>query len=201
MHHIMAKFWWILAARGILGILLGLASVGWIVALSGIAQEGLGLTLFAKWATIVATLVLLLGLYAFLDGLFAVILGAQDYGDGRRWWTLIAEGLLSIGLGILTWLKPEWAVLALLYWIAGWAVLTGLLEIFQAADLNEYKERRSPLYFAGFCSLAFGGLILIFRAGGITLVSLMGAYAFAFGIPLLVLSLRLRRYAKARQDF
>lgn len=119
MHHIMAKFWWILAARGILGILLGLAAIGWIITLNGYYPDGFGLSLFAKWATIVATLVLVLGLYAFLDGLFAILLGVQDYGDGRRWWALIMEGLLSIELGILAWLKPESAVLVLLYWVAG----------------------------------------------------------------------------------
>ncbi len=194
MHHIMAKFWWILAVRGILGILLGLVSIGWIIALNGYYPDGFGLSLFAKWATIVATLVLLLGLYAFLDGFFAVLLGAQDYGDGRRWWTLIVEGILSIGLGVLTWLKPDSVLLMLLYWVAGWAFLTGFLEIFQAFDLNEYKERRRPLFFAGLCSVVFAVLILAFREGGITLVWLMGTYAFAFGIPLLVFAFRLRSF-------
>ncbi len=197
MHHIMAKFWWILGVRGLLGILLGLVSLAWVLSLDGYYPDVFAMSVFTKWASIVATLVLLLGLYAFLDGLFAVILGAQDYGDGRRWWTLIWEGILSISLGLLTWFKPEAVVLVLLNWIAAWAILTGLLEIFQGYDLNEYKERRRPFFYAGLCSVVFGGLIFFFKVTGTELVWLVGIYAFASGIPLVVMSARLRQFAKA----
>jgi len=197
MHHIMAKFWWILAVRGILGVLLGLASFAWILALDGYYPDVFGLSLFAKWVSILATLVLLLGFYAFIDGLFAVLLGVQDYGKGRRWWALIVEGFLSIGLGVFTWIKPEIAVLFLLYWIVAWALLTGILEIVQANALNEYEDRRRPLLFAGLSSVLFGVLILFFHVSGIALVWLMAFYAFASGIPLLVLASRLRGFARA----
>src|ERR1035441_8140181 len=146
---------------------------------------------------IAATSVLLLGLYAFLDGLFALLLGAQDYGDGRRWWSLMAEGLISVGLGLYAWLRPESGLWLLLNGAAACAVFTGLLEIFQATDLNEYKERRRPLFLAGFSSVAFGVLILLFRTGGVDLVWLIGIYPFTFGLPILVLAFRLRAFTLA----
>jgi uncharacterized membrane protein HdeD (DUF308 family) len=137
-----------------------------------------------------------LGIYAFLDGLFAITLGAQDYGDGRRWWSLVIEGTLSLGLGLLTWINPNRTTFVLLYGIAVWAIFTGLLEIFQGFEMNEYKERRKPFLFAGLCSVAFGLLILFPGLGGSALIWLMGAYAFLFGIPLLTLGIRLRSYVK-----
>jgi uncharacterized membrane protein HdeD (DUF308 family) len=195
-HHIMSKFWWILVLRGVLGILLGLTAIVWILALDQMFPELLGSFLFLKVAAVLNTLIFLLGLYAFMDGSFAVLLGAQDYGSGRRWWTLIAEGSLSVGLGFLAWLWTEQAVLILLYWIGVWAVVTGFLEIVQAFDLNEYKDRRRFYFFVGSCSMVFGLSILSPWVGGPTLVWLMGLFAFSSGIPILALGLRLRRFAK-----
>ena len=197
MHHIMAKFWWILAFRGILGILLGIASLVWIWDLNRPTVDVFGLSLFLRPAAIAGTLIVLLGLYAFMDGLFSILLGAQDYGEGRRWGTLILEGILSIGLGLVAWLRPEVAAPSLLYWIAAWAVSTGLMEIIQASDLNEYQERKRPLLFAGFCSMAYGLSVLYLRVGGSALVWATGLYAFLFAIPLLVLAFRLRPFVKS----
>lgn len=193
-HHIMARFWWILALRGALGILLGLTAGAWLLKLSGMNVDLFGLSAFLRPAALVATIILLLGLYAFIDGIFALLLGAQDYGEGRRWWTLIIEGVVSVSLGLLSWLKPESTILVLLYAVAGWALLTGGLEIWQAFDLNEYKERQGPLYFAGVCSMVFGVLVFSFRVGGETLIWLVALYAFAFGVPLLILAFRLRHF-------
>ena len=198
MHHLMAKFWWILFIRGLLGVVLGLAAAAWLVTLSQPTVDLFGLNLFFRQAALIASLLLVLGLYAFLDGAFALILGFQDYGDGRRWPSLIVEGILSVGLGVFAWLKPDLAALVLLYWIAAWALFTGLLEIMQGFELNEYRDRRKPFLFAGFISALFGFCILCFHTAGAQLIWLMGTYAFFFGIPLLVLGLHLRRFAHKR---
>ena len=197
MHHLMAKFWWILVLRGLLGVLLGITSVLWILNLENSVPDVFSLSIFLRPAYIVATLVLMLGFYGLLDGLFAVVLGAQDYGEGRRWWSLVGEGVLSMGMGLLAWLDPNRTPL-LLYFIAAWAVITGALEIAQGEDLDEYPDRRKTFLFAGIISALFGLLVLYFRLGGVSLIWAMAAYAFLFGIPLLVLGFRLRRFAHAR---
>jgi len=197
MHHIMTKFWWILALRGILGILLGLTALFWIVNLETIPIDIFGTALLFKPAAIVATLLLLIGLYAFIDGLFAFLLGIQDYGDGRRWGALVAEGMASMALGLSIWAWPA-ATLALLYGITAWAVATGILEVLQGLDLNEYKERRGPFFVEGLCSIGFGLAIAMFHTG-VTLAYLLGAFAFLSGLPLLVLALRLRHFVPSRR--
>src|SRR5258708_5200669 len=99
-----------MALRGVLGILLGLTAVGWILALDLDLEKFWGFGPIVRPGAILAVLVLVLGLYAFVDGIFAVLLGAQDYGDGRRWGALIVEGFFSIALGILTWFWPGTAL-------------------------------------------------------------------------------------------
>ena len=197
MHHIMAKFWWLLALRGALAVLLGLTAVAWILQSDGLSLNLLGLDAFFHPAATVATLILLLGLYAFSDGLFSFLLGVQDYGDGRRWPALILEGLVSLAIGVWAWIHPGTAVLVLLYWVAGWALLTGALEVRQALDLNEYKERTLPLFLAGLVSGAFGFLLFFFtRIGGEGLVWLFGFYGISFGAAFLALAFRLKPFAQ-----
>ena len=197
MHHLMAKFWWILVFRGFLGVLLGIVAAVWLLNLQTSMPDIFSLSIFLRPAFVLATLILLLGIYALLDGFFAIVLGVQDYGEGRHWWSLIMEGILSVGLGLLAWLDPNRTPL-LLYFIAGWAVVTGALEIAQGEDLNEYPDRRKTFLFAGIVSVIFGLLVLYFRVAGTALIWLMGAYAFFFGIPLLVLGFRLRHFVHVR---
>jgi uncharacterized membrane protein HdeD (DUF308 family) len=183
-----------LVVRGLFGILLGLEALWFMGDLDWGAEGFYGLDNLLRPEEILATLVFLLGLYAFLDGVFAVILGAQDYGKGRRWWTLIAEGFFSIGLGFLAWLRPGISVLVLLYWIASWAIVSGLLEMGQSFWGIEYRDRRKPLFYAGFCSMVFGLLVLWEGFGGVRLAWTVCLYAMLSSIPLLVLGFHLRRF-------
>ena len=145
---------------------------------------------------VVASILAALGLYAFLDGVFSILLGSRDFGEQGIWWSLILEGSASIALGAWMWIRPQSpAVLVLLGWIAVWAILTGLLEVQQALGHGDYPERRGPFLAAGLVSVAFGVILLFFRPAGLGLVALVGAYAFLFAWPLLALALRLRRFA------
>ncbi len=196
MYHLMTKFWWILALRGIAGIILALLAFTLLVWTNTQSADVFGVYVFAKMATVVSSIIFLLGLYALMDGLFSVILGAQDYGDGRHWKPLIAEGLLSMALGLATLLWPDNAVMTLLFWVAAWAFVTGLLEIQEGFDLNEYKERRPIFLIGGICSILFGACVIFLRVSGVELVEAIGAYAFTFGVLLLILAYRLRHFTR-----
>jgi uncharacterized membrane protein HdeD (DUF308 family) len=196
MYHLMTKFWWILALRGILGILLAGLAFALLIWTNTQSSDVFGVFVFAKMATVVSSIILLLGLYALIDGLFSIILGIQDYGDGRHWKTLILEGFLSIALGLAALLWPNNAVMALLFWVAAWAVVTGALEIQEGFDLNEYKERRPIFLIGGICSILFGISVIYLRVSGLELVEVIGAYAFVFGILLLIMAYRLRHFSK-----
>ncbi|HET9869220.1 MAG TPA: DUF308 domain-containing protein, partial [bacterium] len=141
-HRLPDRAWWILGARGVLGLLLGAACVVFLLFRPGARPDPYGLAfLFSPFETLAAILVVL-GAYAFLDGLFAFLLGIQTYGKKDHWWSLILEGMLSVWLGIWTWLHPESvAVLVLLYWIGAWAFFTGVLEVFQSLRPEEPGAR------------------------------------------------------------
>jgi len=168
--------WWALLLRGIAAI--GFAILTWL-------QPGISLT----------ALVLLFGFYATLDGVVGVsmaIAGRKLYGG---WWVLLLGGLIGIAVGVLTFLYPSITALALLYYIALWALATGILEIAVAIRLRKEISNEWLLILGGLASVAFG-IILFARpgAGALAVLSLIAAFAFVFGVLLVTLAIRARSF-------
>ncbi len=179
--------------RGILGLVLGLASL-WLLGSGEKYGDEFGFSFLIRPVELMMTLVLLLGFYAFLEGLFSILLGIQDFGQGRRWWVLVVEGMMTIGLGLLAWMRPGLSILILLYWIAAWAILSGLMEMNQGLRGTEYRDRRSTLFYAGLLSLLFGAVILLQGTESDRLVWTIALYALVSAVPPLILGYHLRRF-------
>jgi uncharacterized membrane protein HdeD (DUF308 family) len=173
------NYWWILAIRGLLAVLFGLAAFVWP-----------GLTLLV--------LVLLFGAYALVDGVIAVIVSLQERRIFARWWVLLLEGLVGIAAGVLTFVWPGITALALLYVIAAWAIVTGILEIVTAFSARLPLAIEWTLALAGLLSVALGVLLAILPGPGLLgLVWLIGIYAIVFGVLLFVRAFQFRTAATA----
>jgi len=171
---------------------------GWI-ALRGALAVVFGVVAIASPASAFAAIVLMFGAYAFADGVFALIAlfrgGAKD-----RFWVLVLEAAVGIGIGVLTVVRPAATALALLYYVGIWAILTGILEVVAAIRLRKEITGEFWLALAGVLSVAFGVLLFASPGGAaLALTIWIGAYAILFGITLLLLAFRLRRFAAGHQ--
>jgi uncharacterized membrane protein HdeD (DUF308 family) len=175
----LARNWWLVLLRGLCAIIFGVLTIVWP-----------GLTL--------VTLVLLYGVFALFDGGLAI--GAAIMGDtpAPRWW-LALVGVLGIAAGALTLMWPGLTGLVLLYFIAGWAIAAGALEIVGAIKLRHEIEGEWWLIATGVLSVLFGILILMSPgAGALGLALAIGWFAIVYGGLLVGLSLRLRRHAQVK---
>jgi uncharacterized membrane protein HdeD (DUF308 family) len=175
----LTRYWWAVALRGALAVLFGILALIWP-----------GVT--------VVVLVALFGAYALVDGILA--LGSAAFGGtraaGRRGW-LILEGVVGVITGIITFAWPGVTALALLWIIAFWAIVTGVLEIIAAIRLRREMEGEWMLILSGALSVVFGLLLAIWPgAGALTLIVLIAIYAIIFGVALIVLGLRMRRVGR-----
>ena len=117
-------YWWMILLRCIFAILFGIAAIIWP-------------------GPTIEVLVLLFGAYALVDGIFAVIVGIQQYGETQRWWAALLEGIAGIVLGVLTLVWPGTTATVLLAFIAAWAIVTGVFEIAaMRAQMQQASERR-----------------------------------------------------------
>jgi uncharacterized membrane protein HdeD (DUF308 family) len=175
----LARNWWVVLVRGLMGILFGIATF---------LAPGISL----------AALVIVFGAYAFADGVLAIISAVRRRG-ADRWWLLLLEGLVGIAAGVVTVLWPGITALALLYLIAAWALVTGALEIAASIRLRKAITGEWLLALSGVASIALGVVLALYPGpGALALVIWIGAYAFVFGALLIGLSFRLRSLGSSR---
>lgn len=176
--HILHRGWWLLLLRGIAAIAFGLLT--WF-------QPGISL----------AALVLLFGAYSFADGILGAWTAIAGRAHNEYWGMLLLRGLLGIGIGILTFVEPGVVALALLFYIALWAIATGVLEIGVAIRLRREIEGEWMLILSGLVSVVFG-VVLIARPGGgaLALLWLIASFAVLLGVLLVLLALKARGFAR-----
>ena len=172
---VLARNWWALALRGLVAILFGILAFAWP-----------GLTLFV--------LIIFFGAYLLVDGIFAIVAAVRAAGEEARWWLLLIEGILGVGAGLVTFFWPGLTALALLYLIAAWAIVTGIMEVVEAIRLRQEIVGEWALILGGALSVIFGVLLVVIpaRAGLLSLTWLIGIYAVAFGVLLVILAFRVR---------
>jgi uncharacterized membrane protein HdeD (DUF308 family) len=170
-----------------------LAENWWAIALRGVVSVIFGVLTLVLPALTLAALVLMFGAYALVEGIFNLIAAVRGADRSRPRWLLVLEGLVSIGAGIVTMVLPGLTALVLAYIIGAWAIITGALETAAAISLRTEIKGEWTLVLSGLLSLIFGVLMLAAPASGaLALVMVIGAYAIAFGVLLLILAFRLR---------
>jgi uncharacterized membrane protein HdeD (DUF308 family) len=174
MFELLARNWWVLVVRGVIAILFGVLAFIWP-----------GITL--------AALVLLFGAYVLVDGIFAIVLAIGGWKERDDRWLLLLEGILGVGIGIMTFFAPEITSVGLLLFIAAWSLATGILKIAAAIRLRRQIEGEWWLALSGVASILFAGILMWNPvAGALGLLWFIASFAIAFGVVLIMLGVKVR---------
>jgi uncharacterized membrane protein HdeD (DUF308 family) len=152
-----------MAARGALAMLFGLAIVLWP-------------------SVTLSIVVALFGGYAVLDGALAVA-AALRVSEGRlEAWPVALEGAVSLALGALA-LGWPFVSRELVYLIAGWGIVIGVLEVLAALAVSPRVAGHWLLATGGGFSLFVAVLILMLPHAALETVALIiGIYAILAGV-------------------
>ena len=127
-----------------------------------------------------------------MDGIFAIFAGIASRRYFERWWAVLLEGVAGVVIGLLTFFWPNITALALLYFIAAWALITGIFEIVAAIQLRRVITGEWMLILGGLLSIVFGVLLFVFPvAGAVSVIWVIGIYAVVFGISEIIFAFRL----------
>jgi uncharacterized membrane protein HdeD (DUF308 family) len=174
MFEMLARYWWVVLLRGLAAIAFAILAFVWP-----------GITL--------ASLILLFGAFALVDGIFSLIGAIAGRREDEAWWIGVLRGVIGIGIGVLTFVNPAITALALVLYIAAWALASGILEIAAAIRLRKEIEGEWLLALAGVLSIAFAGLLLWAPgAGALALLWWIAAWALVLGVVLVFEAFKLR---------
>lgn len=190
--------WWTFVVRGIVAIAFGLLAAF----LPGVA---------------LLTLIFMFGIFMFADGILSISAaiatrrikrqaaaeidragaGALVLDTRHHWWALLIQGIVSLIAGLIALLVPGLTAIALVYVIAVWALVSGVLEIIAAIRLRKQIRGEWLLALGGVLSIVFGVFIALFPgAGALAMVIFIGAYAIVIGAVFIALGIRIRQWAR-----
>ena len=178
MINIIEKRWWVFALRGLIAVALGI-----------IALVNPGIALL--------TLIIIFGIYSFVDGLFDVIISISNRKDNEKWWALLIAGIASVVIGVISLSNPSITGIALVYLIAVKALINGVLEIAAAIELRHFIEGEWMMVISGILSILFG--IVLFASpnqGALAMLWVIGIFAIVIGIWLIIFAFHLRSKIK-----
>ena len=179
MLHALADHWWVLLVRGIAAIVFGALTFFWP-----------GITLL--------TLTLFWGAFALVDGVLALwsAISGRLGPLAPRWWLAIV-GVAGIAAGILTFVWPVKTAIILLLFIACWAIVAGVMEIWGAIKLRKEIDNEWLLGLGGLLTVIFG-VVLIARPalGALAVAWMIGWFAMLLGVTWIALAFRLKKHKR-----
>ncbi len=158
----LARGWWLLTLRGLVALFYALVTLIWFGATPLLVM-------------------LLLSMYAFVDGILGVIAAFESHEQHGQRAVLLPMGLAGILVGLLTLFWPEPNPPPFAYLIGGWAVLAGILEAVASIRLHKTVQGYWLLTLKGGLLAIFGIVLLIWSRDGL----LNTHYLIALGVAAL----------------
>ena len=165
----------------------------WVPVIRGIAAIVFGVIAFVYPGLTIATLVLFFGAWVLIDGIFRIVGAIGHRASDPDWGWQLVIGILGIVVGLLTFHAPQITALALVIYIAAWALLIGASEIAIAVKMRREIKGEWFLILMGLASIVFAVLLLWNPiAGAAAVIWLIAWYAVVIGILAIFFGFRLR---------
>src|SRR6266699_4321349 len=165
----------------------------WVPVIRGIAAIVFGVIAFVYSGLTIATLVLFFGAWVLIDGIFRIVGAIGGRASDPEWGFHLIIGIIGIIIGFLTFRAPLITALALIIYIAAWALMIGATEIAFAIKLRREIKGEWFLILMGLASIIFAVMLLWNPiAGAAAVIWLVAWYAVVLGVLGIFFGFRLR---------
>lgn len=184
MIRMLIKNWWLLFLRGILAIAFAIFIFAFLPFVPAPLLRQLA---FAGLSAIFA-------LFAFATGVLTIVAAVRGAGQGGSAWLVLADGIAITAGGLIIMFSPGLTLLLLVQLIGLIALAVGMVELLAGIHLRRHLTDEWLLITGGVTSIAFAACLLLTHVGTVqAALTLIAIYAFANGLALMGLALRLRR--------
>jgi uncharacterized membrane protein HdeD (DUF308 family) len=174
-----SKYWWIIIIRGLYTVSFGAGAI-------------------VLWPFIELGLVLLVfGYFILIESIISILAMVMIKHEKHPSWALGLDGVVGLIIGALAIFWPDMPEAALIFFIALWSLVTGVVSMFLAVGLRREIQGEWVFGLGGIVSFLFG-LILILRPdeGGLSVAWMISFFLLVFGILLILLGARFRKIRK-----
>jgi uncharacterized membrane protein HdeD (DUF308 family) len=126
------------------GFMLSGSRYFWWMLLDGILGIAVGVLTFVYPGVAAASLLLLLGAWLFVSGIFRIVAAIELRKQMDNEWVYILSGVLSIIAGVLTFARPGQSALAWLWVIGTYAILYGVMMVVLSFKLRNLAADALP---------------------------------------------------------
>ena len=144
------------------------------------------------------------GAFAFTDGVFSLVAAVRRQASDRPLWALVLSGIIGVFAGIVVLIMPHASMVALVIFnwvlIGVWSLITGLFEVIAGVRLRRDTKGGIWLILSGairtLAGIAVPVVLVMNPLASIPAMGLLlGIYALASGVALIILAFMLRRNA------
>jgi uncharacterized membrane protein HdeD (DUF308 family) len=137
---------------GVVAIVTGLSRTKesprwWTFLVEGLINIGAGVVALISPGLATLVLVYVIAAWAVFTGILEIVAAIRLRHEINNEWFLALGGVLSVGVGILLFLQPAAGSLAIIWIIAGYALVFGILLVILGIRLRNWKapEPRKPI--------------------------------------------------------
>ncbi len=166
----------------------------WLVLLRGVLIIGIGVLMLLEPEISLRTWIFLIGAFAIADGVFAGLTAIRRlFGEGN-WWPYLFQAVISLAFGFLAIVYPELTAVGLLYVLAAWAIVVGVMRIITGIRVRKAVSGEFWIILSGAIWVGLGILLIILDpADGLLGVLIAAGIMLIFaGILDIISSWRLR---------
>jgi uncharacterized membrane protein HdeD (DUF308 family) len=183
MIRLLIQNWWLLFLRGVLAIAFAIFIFVFLPFLPALFLRQFA---FAGLAAIFA-------LFAFATGVLTIGAAVRGAGQGSSPWLMLADGIAATIGSLVILLSPGLTLIHVIQLIAIIALVVGVLEFVAGIHLRRHVTDEWLLITGGVISIAFAPCLLLANVGTVqSALTWISVYAFASGLAIIGLALRLR---------
>ena len=174
------------------------SDIWWLVLLRALTVGLLGILLITRPAATVTVMVIFLGGYWFVDGVFTIIESVRGRKHLQHWGWGLFVGILGVLAGIVVFSRPLATALLtttfLVYFLAFAAMISGISSIVTGIRLRKKISNEWSMILGGLLYTIFG-ILLLSRplASALVFVWTFGIFAIAGALILVILALKMRK--------
>jgi uncharacterized membrane protein HdeD (DUF308 family) len=169
----------------------------WSYLIKGVVAVIFGLVALIAPGSLLTALVTVFGIFLLIIGIVAAVGALMHRSESKNWAWLMVPGVVAIVIGIVAIAAPTSVTRILAYLIGLWALVNGIVEIYNGFKLRKDVSGEWVPFLVGVVSIVLGIILFVVpEVAAATLVRLIGLFALILGILWLAVAYRAKRWSK-----